>query len=417
MPPLDRRSFFRRAAGAAGATFVPASLAGLVAACSDLDPDRVLSPSDPSLSRGRGDDRGKGGYGPLDNEQGVLLLPRGFRLRTFGAIGDPMTDGNLTPIAHDGMAAFAYRRHVRLLRNHEDRNGPSGQTIAPDRPYDPVAGGGVVTLELNGRRDLVRDFVSLNGTSVNCAGGPTPWDSWLSCEETVVGRSEGFEKTHGWCFDVSSRANSPVEPLPIKPMGRFSHEAVAVDPRTGIVYETEDNGFPPGSGFYRFLPRWPGHLAAAGTLQMAAVKGEPNLELFRGGFAPGAEFEIEWVDIEHVDPDPDDTLPIDDRMAGVFLQGYEQGAAVFSRLEGCWFGRRSIFFHDTSGGTAGAGHVWRYIPDRFGGWPRGFDDRSNGASATFNRSRRKSHRSAAASSCSSSSRPARTCSTAPTTSP
>lgn len=392
MLPLDRRTFFRRAAGAAGATLVPTSLAGLVAACSDLDPDRGLSPTEPSLGRGGHDWPGDRGYGPLDNDQGVLLLPRDFRLRTFGAIGDPMSDGNVTPIAHDGMAAFRHRWQVRLLRNHEDRNGPTGQTIAAGRAYDPAAGGGVVTLELNGRRELVRDFVSLNGTAVNCAGGPTPWDSWLSCEETVVGRSEGFEKTHGWCFDVSSRANSPVNPVPIKAMGRFSHEAVAVDPRTGIVYETEDNGFPPGSGFYRFLPRWPGHLRAGGTLQMAAVRGEPNLELFRGGFAPGTEFDIDWVDIEHVDPDPEDTMSIDDRLAGVFMQGYEQGAAVFSRLEGCWFGRRSVFFHDTSGGAAGRGQVWRYIPDRFGGWPRGFGDHSNGSRGNSHWSDRRWHR-------------------------
>lgn len=242
MQPLDRRSFFRRAAG------------GLVAACTESDSQNPLAPPEPSLHRGgRGDHDGPG-YGPLENDQGVLLLPEGFQLRTFGAIGDPMSDGNVTPIALDGMAAFRYHRNVRLLRNHEDRNGPSGNPIASDRAYDPLAGGGVATLEVNGRR-LIRDFVSLSGTAVNCAGGPTPWDSWLTCEETVVGRSEGFEKTHGWCFDVPSRASGPVEAVALTAMGRFSHEAVAVDPRTGIVYDTEDNGFPPGSGFYRFPER------------------------------------------------------------------------------------------------------------------------------------------------------------------
>jgi uncharacterized protein len=378
MTTVDRRAFIQRSTGIAGAALIPASLSGLLAACTESDLTGVLAPRTSRLPTAG---LGKGGYGPLTNNAGVLLLPEDFRLTTFGTVGELMSDGNVTPIAHDGMAAFpAANGRVRLVRNHEDRNLPTSP-ISSVSPYDSLSGGGTTTIELDvdfergdarsdGRHPritVVKSFVSLSGTIVNCAGGPTPWGSWITCEETVEGTSEGFGKTHGWCFDVSASADGPVAPIALTAMGRFSHEALAVDPRTGIVYETEDNGFPPGSGFFRFLPNQPGQLAQGGTLQMAKVKGSPKLEIWRGsaiGIGVGDSFDIEWVDIPIVDPDPNDQMSEDDRLAGVFLQGYEQGGVVFNRLEGCWYGDGSVFFHDTSAGAAGEGHVWRFIPGR-----------------------------------------------------
>lgn len=363
MRPLDRRAFLRRAAGAAGLAAVPAPLAGLVAACAEPRAGERSGGAGEGLRKAA---LGDGGYGDLVRETGVMRLPEGFRLRSFGAVGEPMSDGNPTPIAHDGMAAFAAGAGgVRLLRNHEDRNGPAGRTIADARAYDPASGGGVVTLEVDADRRLVRDFVSLNGTAVNCAGGPTPWGSWLSCEETVVGRSEGYGKRHGFVFEVPSTAEGPVEPQPLLDMGRFSHEAVAVDPDSGIVYETEDNDGPPGSGFYRFLPTAPGEMRKGGRLQMARIRGEPDLELHRGadaGISVGDTFEVGWVDIDEPNPDPDDRMSLEDRLQAVSRQGLDRGATVFRRLEGCWFGEGSVYFHDTSGGAAGLGQVWQYVP-------------------------------------------------------
>jgi len=192
-----------------------------------------------------------------------------------------------------------------------------------------------------------------------------------------------FEKTHGWVFEVPASANGPVEPVPFLDMGRFSHEAVAIDPRTYIVYETEDNGFTvpgddtrPGSGLYRFLPNNPTRLHEGGRLQMMKVKGQENALLIGNTgdssevpVAVGSTLKVEWVDI----PDPTlghtdfrtesrPELNDDQRKAAVFLQGWERGAAAFERLEGCWFGDGSLFFHDTSAGAAGEGRVWQYTP-------------------------------------------------------
>jgi uncharacterized protein len=381
MAKVDRRTFFRRSAGIAGTAMIPASMSGLLAACTEEDPTGALLPRSGSLAQAG---RGRGGYGDLV-DAGTLLLPEDFRVTTFGVVGEPLSNGSPTPIALDGMAAFPWPRgRVRLIRNHEDRQPPGTVLLSPIGAYDPLAGAGTTTMEVDidygGGEDqgsgadqvrhprvtLVKSFVSLSGTFVNCAGGPTPWNSWLTCEETVAGTSEGFSKTHGWVFDVPASAEGPVQAIPLKAMGRFSHEAIAVDFKSGIVYETEDNGFPPGSGFYRFLPKAGRHLERGGELQMARIKGHPKLEIWRGsaiGINVGDVFDVDWVDIPIVDPDPNDELPQGERISALFLQGFEQGGVAFNRLEGCWYGDDSIYFHDTRGGAARLGHVWRYIPD------------------------------------------------------
>ncbi len=316
--------------------------------------------------------RGEGGYGPLhpltrtDPKTGfsqTLWLPEGFDFRIFGLSGTRMNDGALTPLAFDGMAAFpGPRGTVRLVRNHEDRNTPT--TVTPSgsakNRYDELGGGGTSTVEVritaDGDRVLEKAFMSLSGTIVNCAGGPTPWGSWLTCEETTAGPAAGWEREHGYVFEVPAASNKPVAPVPLPAMGRFVHEAAAIDPRTAIVYETEDRS--PEAGFYRFVPSVPGQLSAGGQLQMLKVTGIQNYDT-RNGQAPGHRLPVEWVDIDDPDPENAETDPL-----AVYKQGFANGGAIFTRIEGSWWGTDEMYFCCTNGGDAGEGQVWEYRPGR-----------------------------------------------------
>jgi secreted PhoX family phosphatase len=349
---LARRQFLRRTLAAAGAAAVLPAFQGLGVLGRH---GRVLAAP------------GSGSYGPLvptpDIRDGVIriALPDGFQYRSFSPAGAPMSDGHLVPIAHDGMGVFNMPNgRFRLVRNHEDRNAPGAGTTAVDgHAYDRLGGGGTTTLVVDPfTRKLERDFISLNGTIVNCAGGITPWGTWVTCEETNAGVPQGWDEQHGYCFEVPAAADASVPAVAIPAMGRFSHEALAVDPDTWIVYETEDNGANT-SGFYRFLAHTPGMLTRGGRLQMLAIDGAPNYNT-RLGQTVGAALPVRWVDI--ADPNPPGTSS-----TAVFSQGAALGGASFSRLEGCWWGNGAVYFAATSGGDAGRGQVWEFRPDGDGG--------------------------------------------------
>ncbi len=293
-----------------------------------------------------------GGYGPLRPAGPELALPEGFSYVRFGGEGTPMSNGRPTPQVHDGMAAFpGPRGTVRLVRNHEvdGRRAPFAAEA-----YDPTAGGGTTNLVFDpGSGQCLACHPSLAGTVRNCAGGPTPWGTWISCEETTDGTSDGYGKPHGYCFEVPAGAVAPVHALPLRAMGRFKHEAVCVDRQRGDVYLTEDQDT---AGLYRFRPRVKGALAAGGRLEMLAVKGRPGYDTRRGQ-RRNAVLPVTWVEIP--DPDPADAGR---NPQAVFHQGRARGAAVFSRLEGCFWHRGRAVIVSTEGGDAGLGQVWEYRP-------------------------------------------------------
>jgi secreted PhoX family phosphatase len=330
--PMDRRALFRRSAVvAAGVAAASLPFDALVGRRAHAAPGRLAG----------------AGYGPLRPVQDMttglelLKLPRGFEYMSFGWTGDLMSDGIRTPSAHDGMAAFRHADGVHLVRNHERGAGTPFLGADDAATYDPTSAGGTTTLVFDpdaGR--LVESYASLSGTIRNCAGGPTPWGSWLTCEETTVIQPNGMR--HGYVFDVPSSGKA--EATPLKAMGRFSHEAVALDPATGI-------GLP--------APRTPG------TRRCTASSPDRPGDLTSGtarGHAPRG----------HQDPPP-----VDDRDRGAggrvgpvanpgpgagepstWAQASAQGAARIVPGEGRWYGNGVVYVVSTSGGPAGQGQVF-----------------------------------------------------------
>jgi uncharacterized repeat protein (TIGR03803 family) len=333
------------------------SLSGLfLAACGSSDDEPgsepgPLEPSDPNAL--------ESGYGPLVEKAGAKVwLPEGFRYVAFGAAGSMMSDGNKTPGAHDGMAAFAVpgKPHlVRLVRNHELAGAEPG-SAGVDEAYDSSAPGAVTIVEFDTEKEEVtRSFLALAGTIENCNGGANHsagW--WLTCEESTEGSAEGYEQKHGYVFLVRADADGAVEPTPIKAAGRFVHEAAVTDPRTQTIYLTEDEG---PDGLYRFVPDDPSDPTQGGVLSMLAVVDEPEYDTTTGQTL-GKELSVTWVTID--DPDPEDA---EENPSAVHEQGRAKGGAFFLALEGACFHEGSLYFTASEGGDAGLGQVWRFTPD------------------------------------------------------
>ncbi|GAA4234306.1 PhoX family protein [Actinomadura meridiana] len=318
------------------------------------------------LFRGDGAAPPTGRYGPLVPDPNDLLdLPRGFRYTVLSREGERMFSGEGPVPSHcDGMSAFPRKGGgAWLVRNHENRLDASHRVPAlPGITYDPGGLGGCAALELDEAGRIRTERVAIAGTAVNCAGGHTPWRTWLTCEETEDRAGTGsYTKDHGFIFEVDPYRQDRTVPEPLTAMGRFQHEAIAVDPRDGVVYETEDAFDKPFGLFYRFLPKKPmggfDSLRAGGQLEALRVPDVPDLSMIQ---ETGTVFErVEWVKV--LDPRADQTP--------VRFQDFGPGGITHAqKLEGCYWGGDRVYFvssyarRDEGSRADHFGQVWSYEP-------------------------------------------------------
>ena len=301
-------------------------------------------------------------YGPLIKDPaGMLDLPQGFSYRLLSSLGNPMNDGGTVPNKADGMGCFDIGNgEIALVRNHElVPSDASGGPIAKGfgTRNGEIVPGGTTNLVLDASTlELKREFRTLGGTIRNCSGGVTPWNSWLTCEESPTGPGQrygdGLAENHGWVFEVPANANGLVDPVPLKAMGRFNHEAACVDPATGIVYETEDRD---DGVLYRFIPTERGNLRAGGRLQAMVIEGLGDTRNWSGPTMPVHKlYSVSWVDLDNVEAPQDDLR----------TRAVAKGAAPIARGEGIHMGTDELYVCSTSGGQKRLGQIFKFIPGR-----------------------------------------------------
>lgn len=232
-----------------------------------------------------------------------LLLPPGFSARVVARSGEPVVSGSgiVWHAAPDGGAVFAVDDggwiYVSNCELDESQGGASAIRFAADASISDA-------------------YPILSGTNRNCAGGPTPWNTWLSCEEVA----------NGIVWECDPYGTKPARPLPA--LGQFMHEAAAVDPQTLQVYMTEDRR---DGGFYRFTPA-------------SVSNGIPDLEsglLEIAGM--DADGNVTWKEVP--DPSGED----------IATRYQVEGSAPFAGGEGAWHADGIVYFttkHDN--------RVWAY---------------------------------------------------------
>ena len=242
---------------------------------------------------------GEGPYGPLlGPDANGLMLPAGFKSRVI-AKGGEIVGGYPWHFGSDGQATY------------KTRDG--GYVLVSNAENPIVTGGGSSAIKFSPSGEIQRAYRILN-SNMNCGGGPTPWGTWLS----------GEEHPGGMIWEADPAGLLPAQPRPA--LGNFPHEAAAVEPRSGFVYETEDQG---DGCFYRFRPDRYGDLSS-GVLEVAQVLPDDR---------------VVWHEV----PDPNMFLP------GSETRNQVPEATRFDGGEGIWHDEGIIYFT-----TKGDKRVWAY---------------------------------------------------------
>jgi uncharacterized protein len=238
---MDRRHFFRASIAAAGGGALLPSVAMVRGVSADGTAPASV---------------GESPYGPLRSEpdENGLLLPEGFTSRIIAIAGEPVDGtGHVWHAFPDGAGTFD--------------DGEGGWYYACNSEvfdfYRPESGS-VSAIHFDADGNILDAYSILQGSDSNCAGGPTPWGTWLSCEENYT-----HQKGRVFECDPTGRSEAVERPA----LGLWSHEAVAVDPDDGKLYLTEDNS----SGvIYRFTPdAYPD--ITAGTLEALIVNDDGSI--------------------------------------------------------------------------------------------------------------------------------------------